>query len=108
MVRLTVAFVAPSPSAGQEILETLRYLEPATRLQRGCLKCANWADDERTIHHVEEWETEQDMRHRVSTDAFTMLLEMAEAAREPRVQFDFIDVTRGLDYVAEVRGDFGG
>src|SRR5690242_15291037 len=102
MVRLTVAFVPPSPQAGQEILDTLRYLEPATRLQRGCLKCGNWEDEERAIHHVEEWETEDDMRRRVSSDAFTVLLEMAEAAREPRVQFDFIDVTRGLDYVAEV------
>jgi hypothetical protein len=30
---------------------------------------------------------------------------MIESARDPRVQFDFVTTTRGLDYVAEVRGE---
>ncbi len=47
------------------------------------------------------------MRRRLGAQEFTALLEMVEAAREPRVQFDFVAVTRGLDYVAEVRGAFG-
>ena len=47
------------------------------------------------------------MRRRVRTEEFRSLLEMVEAARDPRVQFDFVATTRGLDYVAEVRGEFG-
>jgi hypothetical protein len=106
MVRLTVAFTAPSLRASHELLDALRFLEPVTRLQPGCLRCSNWTEADLTLHHVEEWETEADMRRRVREDEFTSLLEMVEAARDPRVQFDFVATTRGLDYVAEVRGEF--
>ena len=107
MVRLTVALTAPSTRAAQELLDALRFLEPVTRLQTGCIQCSNWIDPDLVLHHMEEWETEADMRRRVRDDAFTSLLEMVEAARDPRVQFDFVATTRGLDYVAEVRGEFG-
>jgi hypothetical protein len=46
------------------------------------------------------------MRHRVRSDQFTLLLGIIEGARDPRVQFDFVVSTRGLDYVAEVRENF--
>lgn len=104
MVRLTVAFTAPSPRAALELLDALRFLEPDTRLQAQCLRCSNWTDPDLTLHHIEEWETEAAMRRRVRSADFTSLLEMVEAARSPQVQFDFVGVTRGLDYVAEVRG----
>lgn len=108
MVCLTVAFTAPSARTALQLLDGLRFLEPVTRLQRGCLRCCNWTEPDLTLHHIEEWESEADMRRRVGGEEFTALLEMVEAAREARVQFDFIAVTRGLDYVAEVRGEFGG
>lgn len=108
MVRLTIALTAPSGRAAQELLDALRFLDPVTRLQPGCLQCRDWIDGDLVLRHVEEWETEADMRRRVRSQAFTSLLEMVEAAREPRVQFDFVATTRGLDYVAEVRNDFGG
>lgn len=104
MVRLTVAFTAPSPRAALEFLDALRFLEPDTRLQPQCLRCSNWTDPDLTLHHIEEWETESAMRRRVRGEDFTSLLEMIEAARNAQVQFDFVGVTRGLDYVAEVRG----
>jgi quinol monooxygenase YgiN len=75
-----------------------------TRLEEGCLGCMAWADQEWTVQYVEEWASEDDMRQRVRSDAFTALLAVMEAAQEPpQVQFDFITITRGLDYVAEVR-----
>lgn len=107
MVRLTVALTAASTRGAQELRDALSYLEPVTRIRPGCLRCANWMESDLTLQHIEEWETEADMRRRVKSEDFTMLLEMVEAAREPRVQFDFIDTTRGLDFVAEVRGQFG-
>jgi quinol monooxygenase YgiN len=106
MVRLTIAFTASSARAAQELLDALRFLEPVTRLEPGCLQYRNSIDSELTLHHLEDWETEADMRRRVRSEAFTSLLEMVETAREPRVQFDFVSTTRGLDYVAEVRHDF--
>lgn len=104
MVRLLVAFNAPSARAAQDLLEALRYLEPLTRLQPGCQRCSNWTESDLTLHHMEEWETETDLRRWVRSEEFRSLLGMIETARDPRVQFDFVAATRGLDYVAEVRG----
>ena len=88
------------------MLDALRSLLVSTRLARGCLGCFAWreADDETTMHYAEEWATEPDMRRRVLSERFTSLLAVMEAASEPpRVQFDFISISRGLDYVEEVR-----
>lgn len=104
MVRLTVALTAPSTRSGQELLDALRFLVPGARLESGCLGCSAWIDPDATVHYVEEWTTENEMRRRVLSDGFTSLLSILEAARDPRVQFDFVTTTRGLDYVAQVRG----
>ena len=48
--------------------------------------------------------TDADIVRHVRSSRFTSLLAILEAAHEPpRVQFDFVTATRGLDYVAEVR-----
>ena len=107
MVCLTVAFTAPTARAAQQLLDGLRFIGPATRVQHGCLGCSSWTGRGLTLHHLEQWESEADMRRRIGAQEFTALLEMVEAARDPRVQFDFVAVTRGIDYVAEVRGAFG-
>jgi hypothetical protein len=42
----------------------------------------------------------------VQSDGFTSLLAVMEAAKQPpEIHFDFVTTTRGLDYVAEVRGE---
>lgn len=106
MVRLSVAFTAPSVRSAQDLLDALRFLVPGTRTEPHCLGCSAWADPDLSVHYMEEWATEAHMRRRVQSDQFTSLLGIVEAAREPRVQFDFVDATRGLDYVAEVRDAF--
>ena len=64
--------------------------------------------DESIVRYVEEWTTEEAMRLRVKSERFTSLLEVFESSREaPTVRFDFVRETRGLDYVAEVRGRDG-
>ena len=110
MVRLTVTLVASQPGAGP-MLDALRSLLVSTRLARGCLGCQAWreADDETTLHYAEEWATESDVRRRVLSNRFTSLLAVMEAAIEPpRIRFDFITMTRGLDYVEEVRHETAG
>ena len=104
MVRLTVVLVA-SPRNAPRLEEALRSLMVTTRLKPGCLTCSTWVDPDSTVHYEEEWGTEAHIRERVVSDAFTRLLSVIEASEErPRVQFDFVTRTRGLDYVAEVRG----
>ena len=104
MVRLTVAFQAASARSTQEFLDSLRFLSMGTRLEPGCLVCTVWSDFD-SLHYLEEWATEADLRRHVCSDRFTSLLLVVEAAKHPRVQFDFVTTTRGLDYVAEVRGE---
>ncbi len=105
MVRLNVV-LRPAAQGAQDLLEAFRFLMIDTRLESGCLGCSTWVDLDGTVHYMEEWATEGDMRRRVRSNRFTSLLAVLESAHElPRVQFDFVTNTRGLDYVAEVRHD---
>jgi hypothetical protein len=104
VVRLTVDLV-PSAGAGSQILLALRFLMVETRLHESCRECSAWAALDGTIRYVEEWADETSMLDRVRSGPFTSLLAVMEAAAEPpRVQFEFIARTRGLDYIADARG----
>jgi quinol monooxygenase YgiN len=105
MVRLTVALSAASMRAADDLLEAFHFLVVGTRLERGCLGCSTWIDPDSTVHYVEEWATEEDMRARVRSQRFTSLLAIVESAKEANVHFDFVTKTRGLEYVAEVRNE---
>ena len=105
MVRLSVALRAASSRDANELLETLRFLMTTTRLEPGCLECTAWAERDSTVHYGEGWATEIDVRRRVRSAGFTSLLAVMECASEPPVvKFDFVTMTRGLDFVEEVRG----
>ena len=104
MVRLSVALRAASARDATELLETLRFLMTTTRLEPGCLDCTAWTERDLTVNYSEGWATELDARRRVRSSGFTSLLSVMECASEPpRVQFDFVTQTRGLDFVEEVR-----
>lgn len=104
MVRLTVA-VASSPGGVNDLLAAFQFIRTSARFEEGCLACCVWADAEAVVHYVEEWATEADMRRRVQSERFTSLLAVMESSEDaPAVKFDFVTTTRGLDYVAEVRG----
>jgi quinol monooxygenase YgiN len=103
MVRLTVALNGVPARSAQDFIDAFRFLALGTRFESGCLSCTAWADPDSTVRYVEEWLTEADMRRRVQSDRFTSLLGIVESAKDPRVQFDFVTATRGLDYVEEVR-----
>jgi quinol monooxygenase YgiN len=104
MVRLTVALNASSPRSAWNLLDALRFLTTGTRLEPGCRECSVWVDPESTVHYVEAWESEDDMKRRVLSSRFTSLLAVIESADvPPEVRFDFVSSTRGLDYVTQVR-----
>jgi quinol monooxygenase YgiN len=103
MVRLTV-MLRPSARGVQDLVEAFRFLMVSTRLEPGCITCSVWTEPDSSVHYVEEWSTEADMRRRVGSERFTSVLALVESVREPpHVQFDFVLATRGLDYVEEVR-----
>jgi len=103
VVRLSVVLVASARTAAR-LEEALRSLMIPMMLTDGCLDCSTWVEPDWTVHYQEDWATEAHMRARVQSDSFTRLLSVIEASEEqPRVQFDFVTKTRGLDYVEEVR-----
>jgi quinol monooxygenase YgiN len=92
MVRLNVVLNSGSPRGVEDLLDALRFVIAGTRLEPGCLGCSAWADPDLTVHYVESWSTS--------------LLAVVESLRAPpHFQFDFVSASRGLDYVAEVRGE---
>lgn len=103
MVRLSVTLKS-SARCAQELVEAFRFLMVSTRLEPGCLGCSVWSEPDSSVHYVEEWKTEPDIRRRVKSGPFTSVLSLVESVREPpHVQFDFVSTTRGLDYIEEVR-----
>ena len=104
MVKLNVALRAASPRDANELLETLRFLMTTVRLEPGCIECTAWTERGSTVHYNEGWATEIDARRRVRSSGFTSLLSVMECASEPpHVQFDFVTMSRGLDFIEEVR-----
>jgi quinol monooxygenase YgiN len=104
MVRLTLV-LRPSAREGPALVDALRFMMVGTRLEPGCVDCAVRVDADSSVHYEEEWATESDMRRRVRSDRFISLLSVMESVHEPpTVQFDFLTASRGLDYIAEIRG----
>src|SRR5262245_30328684 len=100
MGRLSVALRTASARDAFELPEPLRCLMASTRLEPGCLDCSAWQERDFSVHYGESWATESDARRRVKSAAFTSLLGVMECATEPPVvQFDFVALSRGLDYV---------
>ena len=103
MVRLGIALDATSARSAQDLLDALQFLAMSTKLESDCLGCGAWVDPDWIVRYVEEWATESAMRQRVRSDGFTSLLAIVESVADPKVNFDFITTTRGIDFVAEVR-----
>ena len=107
MVRLNVALSPGSSRGVDDLLDALRFIIAGTRLEPGCRGCSAWADPDMSVHYVESWASEADMRQHVRSPLFTSLLAIVESLPvAPQLQFDFVSTSRGLDYIAEVRRDF--
>ena len=109
MVRLTVNLHAPAPHA-LGIMDALRMLMRATRLEPGCVDCQAWTTEDEDdpgrmeVHYEERWSTEPSIERRVRSEAFTKVLELLEGAvAPPHVEFDFVSRHQGLEYVEAVR-----
>jgi quinol monooxygenase YgiN len=80
----------------------------STRLEPGCAGCSARLEEGPLpiLHYEETWASEEALRRRVGSDRFTQVLALMEGAAEPPdVQFELATETRGLDFIAEVRGE---
>jgi quinol monooxygenase YgiN len=85
----------------------LHSLASDVRSTVGCVSCSVSTDiaSRGVVRYVEEWETEEDLRRRVSAETFLYLTTlMEEAAQPPRVEFSLTRGTRGFEFAEEVRG----
>src|SRR3954465_6308408 len=103
MVRVNVTLNAASDRAVANLGEGLQFQTAGPHLEAGCLSCSAWSGPDLTVHYVEDWATEADIRRRVRSGRFASLLAGVGAAGKADVQFDFVNQTRGLEYVVEVR-----
>jgi quinol monooxygenase YgiN len=105
-VRMTVEWLVPLGET-RPITIALHAVAADTRAARGCMGCSVSTDigTGGVVRYVEEWQTEEDLRHRLRSDTFSQLVTLIEdASRPPRIEFKLPGKTRGLDYAEEVRG----
>ena len=105
-VRMTIEWSVPIGQT-RSITMALHSLASDVRSTVGCVSCSVSTDmaNRGVVRYVEEWQTEEDLRQRVSADTFTPLIAlMEEAAQPPRVEFALARGTRGFEFAEEVRG----
>jgi quinol monooxygenase YgiN len=106
VVQLLVRLTAPPDRVG-ELVRALRVVMLPAQMERGCTSTQISADVERpeALCYREEWRTERDIDRQIRSDRFARLLGLMETASEPPIlEFRFVSATRGLDYVAALRG----
>lgn len=107
MVQLTLK-LRVSPGGVSDVTRAFRAVMQEAHWHLGWIRGQASRDlgDPDTLHYMEEWLTAEDAAREVRSARFCRLLELMEAAAEPpELQFRFITEVRGLDYVADVRGD---
>jgi quinol monooxygenase YgiN len=90
-----------------ELSRALRIVMLPAQRDRACVGARLYVEvgEPDSLYYSEEWLTAEDLAREVQSPRFGRLLELMETAAEPPdLQFRFVAETRGLDYVAEVRG----
>jgi len=107
-VMLAMLRMKSAPLQRAEVVQGLRVLMRAARAEKGFM--TGWLgvepDDANSIHYEERWQTREDFEDQLRSSRFTRLLALMESASEqPLLEFHFVSETRGLEYVAAVRGE---
>jgi quinol monooxygenase YgiN len=102
LVRLTAA-----PGRAPQLAEALRLMKRRAHGRPGCgdAYVAADIDDAGVLWYSEEWEDRDDLEEHMRTNAFARMLALLETAvQPPLMEFRVVSETRGLEYVAAVRG----
>jgi quinol monooxygenase YgiN len=106
VTRLALILAAPTGQI-QEISTALRSLARRARQEWGCLSFDVYTsvEDQNRIFMQVDWSDPRAMAAYVCSDEFSQVLTIVEMSPEPPTfEFHVADRTRGLDYLAEVRG----
>ncbi len=91
-----------------EVIQALRALMRSARAEKGFIagRLSCDLDDAETVNYEERWLAVRDLEDQINSPRFTRLLALMETASEkPTLEFHFVSESRGLDYVAAVRGE---
>jgi quinol monooxygenase YgiN len=97
-----------APLRTAEMVQALRVVLRAARAEKGFIDggLSLEADAPDTIRYEERWQAEEDFEDQLRSPRYARLLALMESALEhPGLEFHFISQTRGLEYVAAVRGE---
>ena len=104
--RMTIEWSVPIGQT-RPITMALHSLASDVRPMSGCVSCSVSTDiaNRGLVRYVEEWRSEEDLRHRVNADTFVHLITLIEeASQPPYIEFTLDGGTRGFEFVEEVRG----
>jgi quinol monooxygenase YgiN len=107
-VIITILRIKTSAIRTTELIQALRSLMRPARAEKGFLasQISLDVDDANAVRYEEQWESEEDLENQVRSSRYTRLLALMESASErPALEFHFVSETRGLEYVAAVRGE---
>jgi quinol monooxygenase YgiN len=107
-VILTILRIPSSPLRSAELVQAFRSLMRSARAEKGfvtCQLCLD-ADNANMLQYEERWATREDFEDQIRAPRYTRFLALMESATEPpMLEFHFVSETRGLEYVAAVRGE---
>lgn len=105
---LAILRIKSHPPRGKELVQALRTLMRAARAEKGFIACQLYSETDNTnsICYEEAWRDPKALDDQVRSARYTHLLTLMEAAAEPpSLEFHFVAETRGLEYVAALRGE---
>ncbi len=100
--------IKTAPLRTAELVKALRSLARPAQAENGLVSWGLYLDanDANTVCFEEVWQSREDLEKQICLPRYTHLLGLMESAEEqPTLEFRFISEVRGLDYVAEVRGE---
>jgi quinol monooxygenase YgiN len=106
LVQVTVRLTAASGRTNQ-LAQALQVLMREALHSDGCVGAHLAADsgDANEFWYSEDWEDGDALERELRTDRFSQLLALMEtSAVPPTIEFRVVTETRGLEYVAAVRG----
>jgi quinol monooxygenase YgiN len=106
MILATVRMVMP-PEKRPEAVRILTRTAERTRVEPGCIACHLYQDakEPHEILFEEEWRSEEELTHHLSSDHFrNVLLVMEMASEEPEIEFHSVEHSAGVEVIEKARG----
>ncbi len=103
---ITILRIVPSPEKLAEVLKAIRTLLEPIRVKPGCLSwhiCQD-IDDNNAITFIGEWSSRGDLDEHIRSKEYKIVLSLMEMSIEPpKVSFNFVSESKGLELVEEIR-----